>query len=131
MGCSGGFQCRRQPGGSDGQAAGGSQDWVCVLSRSKEETRCQTCWSGEASSVEPSRSRGPSGHGGNKEIVDILLEDENEPPMAGGRRERRPNRGPASQVGYQRERDVTGMVGSTGVNGTDDSDELMRKLRAL
>ena len=23
---------------------------------------------------------------------DILLEDENEPPMAGGRRERRPNR---------------------------------------
>ena len=55
-------------------------------------------------------------------------------------------RGPASQVGYQRERDVTGeyfscpnashfffsgMVGSTGVNGTDDSDELMRKLRAL
>merc|ERR1719362_2143180 len=78
-----------------------------------------------------SRSRGPSGHGGNKEIVDILLEDENEPPMAGGRRERRPNRGPASQVGYQRERDVTGMVGSTGVNGTDDSDELMRKLRAL
>ena len=73
------------------------------------------------------------------------------------------SRGPASQVGYQRERDVTGefpfrrfepcigpllffpnsnfhklfsfnysgMVGSTGVNGTDDSDELMRKLRAL
>merc|ERR1712156_426271 len=78
-----------------------------------------------------SRSRGPSGHGGNKEIVDILLEDENEPPMGGGRRERRPNRGPASQIGYQRERDVTGMVGSTGVNGTDDSDELMRKLRAL
>jgi len=63
--------------------------------------------------------------------VDILLEDENEPPMGGGRRERRPNRGPASQIGYQRERDVTGMVGSTGVNGTDDSDELMRKLRAL
>ena len=25
----------------------------------------------------------------------------------------------------------SGMVGSTGVNGTDDSDELMRKLRAL
>ena len=55
---------------------------------------------------------------------DILLEDENEPPMGGGRRERRPNRclcgklnpelisqclrGPASQIGYQRERDVTG-----------------------
>jgi len=78
-----------------------------------------------------SRSRGPSGHGGNKEIIDILMEDENEPPVGGGRRERRPNRGPASQTGYQREREVTGMVGGSGQNGTDESDELMRKLRAL
>ena len=76
-------------------------------------------------------------------------------------------RGPASQTGYQREREVTGqesniqhhdpysimethqhhdplslvnfltktmnpgMVGGSGQNGTDESDELMRKLRAL
>merc|ERR1712010_446284 len=30
-------QCKRQPGGSDGQPAGGSQDWHCLLKRSEEE----------------------------------------------------------------------------------------------
>lgn len=82
-----------------------------------------------------SRSRGPGGHGGNKEIVDILLEDENEPPLMQGGvgARRRPNRGSGSQIaGPQREREFTGgLVGNGEVNGVDDSDALMRKLRAL
>merc|ERR1711934_68793 len=52
------FQCRRQPGGSDGQPAGGSQDWHCLLPRSEEEKSCQTCWSGEAGPVEQEQVKG-------------------------------------------------------------------------
>merc|ERR550519_154791 len=89
-----------------------------------------------------SRSRGPHGHGSpaNKEIIDILLEDENEPPLANysnpppagpGRRERRPPRAPSSQFSG-RDRDFTGLVGN-GEPGTapDETDALMKKLRAL
>jgi len=86
-----------------------------------------------------SRSRGPN-QGGPKEIIDILLEDENEPPLSGGgggaRRNRPPptggRQGSSSNLAGLQAREFTGnLVGNGDVNGGDDSDALMRKLRAL
>merc|ERR1719295_1194019 len=66
-----------------------------------------------------SRSKGRVGHSDNREIVDILLEDENEPPIAGGRRER-------GRMGGQdmREREISGILTNGETN--DDADGLMR-----
>jgi len=81
-----------------------------------------------------SRSRGPN-QAGNKEIIDILLEDENEPPAPGGPRRHRPppsGRGSGSSLAGMQAREFTGnLVANGDVNGVEDSDALMRKLRAL
>jgi len=82
-----------------------------------------------------SRSRGPHmGQGGGKEIMDIILDEENEPPMQGfvpQGRARRPPRAASSQISGGRERDFTGMVDSGEAGAPDDADALMKKLRAL
>ncbi|XP_023337546.1 protein diaphanous isoform X3 [Eurytemora carolleeae] len=86
-----------------------------------------------------SRSRGPQGQGSpfNKDLVDILMEEENEPPLPGGgggantavRRERRANRQAAHL--QPREREFAGMVENGDTGAQNDSEALMRKLRAL
>jgi len=72
-----------------------------------------------------SRSKGRVGQD-NREIIDILLEEE-EPSGAGGGRGRR--RGAGQPV--QREREFTGLVSNGEVAPDEDPDGLMRKLRAL
>merc|ERR1719188_2429362 len=57
-----------------------------------------------------SRSRGPN-QAGNKEIIDILLDDENEPPAPGGPRRHRPppsGRGSGSSLAGMQAREFTG-----------------------
>merc|ERR1711934_1136791 len=62
------LQCRRQPGGSDGQPAGGSQDWHCFLKRSEEEKSSQTCWRREKETVFPGHVSGEAGPVEQKQV---------------------------------------------------------------
>jgi len=72
-----------------------------------------------------SRSKGRVGHSDNREIIDILLEEEVPSAAQGGGRRR------GRTEGHQhREREITGHVTNGEVN-EDDPDGLMRKLRAL
>jgi len=81
-----------------------------------------------------SRSKGRVGHSDNREIVDILLEEESETIQGfasngGGRRRGRTSG--ASNAVQHREREFTGFTQNGGEVSEDDPDGLMRKLRAL
>lgn len=82
-----------------------------------------------------SRSKGRvGGHADNREIVDILLEEdaENLPGLAGGGGGRRRGRpGPSHGVPGHREREFSGFASANSEVPDDDPDGLMRKLRAL
>jgi len=85
-----------------------------------------------------SRSKGRVGHSDNREIVDILLEEEeNLPGLAtggagggGGRRRGRPGHSQGASSVQLREREFTGFAANGEVT-EDDPDGLMKKLRAL
>jgi len=71
-----------------------------------------------------SRSKGRVAHSDNREIVDILLEEDDQPVVGGRGRSR-------GRMGGQdmREREISGILTNGETN--DDADGLMRKLRAL